>query len=505
MRREGPCLLAAGAVGRCRCDKLGAMADDHADESIDAWLAFADHGHGAGSGDGAGSWRHPIVYVAIALGVLVLIGLVALRPTGESREQAEAERSALGLPTDFFDADVTAVTVGPCDFFPEQSCTTVSFLLTEGPDEGRTYVQVFTTGGSTPEFTVGQRAVLSYREPNGRVTDVSSGPCDFDPEQVCTLVDVAITRGDLFGQTFTVAALPDGGTIRIGETVEVSFDDGGDAIGVVAASLDTQYQFADFARSRVLLIAFVVFAAAVIALGRWRGVAALAGLGATLIIVVVWLLPAILDGRNPALVALVGGSAVAFVALYMSHGISLMTTVALLGTLAALVLTTVLSALTVAAANLTGFATEESTLLTLFEGIDVRGLVLAGMVLGAAGALDDVTVTQSSAVWQLRSARPDVGFGPLWRAGLRIGQHHIGSTVNTLLLAYLGASLPLAVLFVLAEQSLGTVVNSEVVAIEVIRTLVGSIGLVAAVPFTTWLAARIAASTSTRADSASSQ
>jgi uncharacterized membrane protein len=169
------------------------------------------------------------------------------------------------------------------------------------------------------------------------------------------------------------------------------------------------------------------------------------------------------------------------------------------------VLTTLLSAVTVALADITGFATEESTLLTLFDGIDVRGLVLAGMVLGAAGALDDVTVTQSSAVWQLRAARPDAGFTPLWRAGLRIGQHHIGSTVNTLLLAYLGASLPLAVLFVIAQQSLGTVVNSEVVAVEVVRTLVGSIGLVAAVPFTTWLAATVAAQPAPMIDSPGTQ
>jgi uncharacterized membrane protein len=117
---------------------------------------------------------------------------------------------------------------------------------------------------------------------------------------------------------------------------------------------------------------------------------------------------------------------------------------------------------------------------------------LAGMVLGAAGALDDVAVTQASSVWQLKRSRPDAGFGPLWAGGLRIGQHHIGSTVNTLLLAYLGASLPLAILFTLADQSLGTVVNSEVVAVEIVRTLVGSIGLVAAVPLTTWLAATIA-------------
>ena len=143
-------------------------------------------------------------------------------------------------------------------------------------------------------------------------------------------------------------------------------------------------------------------------------------------------------------------------------------------------------------ANFTGLVTEESSLLTLFEGIDVRGLLLAGIVLGSAGAIDDVTVTQASAVWELRAANPSLGSGELFRRGLRVGRDHIASTVNTLLLAYAGASLPLLVLFVLSAQSLGTVANSEVVAVEIARTLVGSIGLVAAVPFTTWMAAHIA-------------
>lgn len=469
------------------------MAEDFDDRAMDEWIAFAGDGHDHDDGDdGPANWRHPIVILAAVLGVIVIVGLVVLRPTGDTRARAEAQSSVLGLPTDFFDATVAAVTVGPCDFFPEQTCATVSFAIDQGPDEGRTYVQVFTAGGSTPEFREGQAAVVSYRAPNGRVTAVARGPCDLDPDQECDRVTVTLVSGDLFGSDVTIAVVPGIDEFAVGDDVEVTFDESGEAIAVVPADLSSQYQFADFERTPVLVIAFVVFAIAVIALGRWRGVAALAGLGATLIIIVLWLLPAILDGRNPALVALVGASAVAFVALYLSHGLSLMTTVALIGTLGALLLTTVLSAITVEAANMTGFASEESTLLTLFDGIDVRGLVLAGMVLGAAGALDDVTVTQSSAIWQLRSVRPDASHGELWRAGLRIGQHHIGSTVNTLLLAYLGASLPLAVLFVIAEQSFGTVVNSEVVAVEVVRTLVGSIGLVAAVPLTTWLAARIA-------------
>lgn len=472
------------------------MDGEFDERSLDEWMAFSAEDDG--SGRQRSSWRHPVVLGAAVIGLLIVIGLIVLRPTGEARSQAEAQRSFLGLPTDFFDAEVTASTTGPCDFFAEQDCVTVSFLLLEGPDEGRTYIQTFSVASTTPSFTVGQKAVLSYRAPNGRVVGITQGPCEFAPDQTCDVIEVVITRGDLFGESVTIQTPAGFESLRTGEDVEVSFDESGEAISVVAADITTQYQFADFQRQGVLVVVFLFFAAAVIALGRWRGLAALAGLGASLLVVLGWLLPAILDGRSAVWVAFVGAAAVAFVAIYVSHGFSLMSTIALLGTIAALGLTTVLSAVTVVAAEFTGLATEEASLLTLFDGIDVRGLLLAGMVLGAAGALDDVTVTQSEAVWQLRRANPRATEKEIRQAGISIGQHHIGSTVNTLLLAYLGASLPLAVLFVLAEQSLGTVLNSEIVAVEVVRTLVGSIGLVAAVPVTTWLAARVATRTPVR-------
>lgn len=470
------------------------MDDSVADGAeIDAWLEFGPEPEGPRRNPW---WRrlvHPVVITAAVAALLVIVGLVVLAPAGGVRDRAVAAMSVIGAPTDFFDAVITEVSTGACPFDPDAECAAVVFEIEQGPDAGRSYRQTFPVGGSTPQFDVGRRVVLSYRAPNARVDDISVDECDFDPTQTCDIVTVTVTDGDLVGEVFSVSSFPGFEEFSVGAEVEVTFDDLGDAIAVVGSDLASRYQFSDFERSRVLLISFLVFAVAVIALGRWRGVAALAGLGATLVIIMVWLLPAILDGRNPVLVALVGASAVAFVALYVSHGFSLMTTVALVGTLGALVLTTVLSWVAVEAAQFTGLAAEESTLLSLFDGLDIRGLVLAGMVLGAAGALDDVTVTQASAVWQLRRSNESASFSDLWNGGIRIGQHHIGSTVNTLLLAYLGASLPLVVLFVLAEQSLGSVVNSEVVAVEVIRTLVGSIGLVAAVPLTTWLAARVVA------------
>jgi uncharacterized membrane protein len=143
----------------------------------------------------------------------------------------------------------------------------------------------------------------------------------------------------------------------------------------------------------------------------------------------------------------------------------------------------------VGAARFSGLTVEEAFIITIAGHFDLSGLILAGIVLGALGAIDDITVTQASTVWELHAVRPDLGKAGLVRSGLKVGRDHVASTVNTLLLAYAGAAMPLLLFFVLAGQSIGTVLNGEIVAVEVVRTLVGSIGLVAAVPITTWLAA----------------
>jgi uncharacterized membrane protein len=259
------------------------------------------------------------------------------------------------------------------------------------------------------------------------------------------------------------------------------------------ADRDFQYTFADRQRRQPLVLLAVLFAAAVILLGRLRGFFALIGLAASIAVLLVFILPALLEGTSPVLVAVVGSSSIAYLALFLAHGFRTITLVALLGTLIALALTIALASIFTELTQLSGFASEDAVLVNVAKsGLDVRGLVLAGMVIGALGALDDMTVTQASAVGELRQADPSMTRRGLMRVGLRIGRDHVGSTVNTLALAYAGAALPLLILFVLTSQALGTVANSEVVATEIVRTLVGSIGLVAAVPVTTWLAALVA-------------
>lgn len=255
---------------------------------------------------------------------------------------------------------------------------------------------------------------------------------------------------------------------------------------------ELQYSFLDPDRRSTLVYLVILFAAAVIVLGGIRGFAALIGLGTTVFILLGFILPGVLEGRDPLTVALVGASAIAFLALYLSHGFTSRTTVALLGTIGGLACVALLAVAFMALADITGFGSEEAFIVSaLGSSIDLKGVVLGGIVIGALGAIDDMTVTQASAVWELRAADPRISRRALMRSGMRIGRDHVASTVNTLVLAYAGASMPLLILFVLSEQSLGTVANSETLATEIVRTLVGSIGLVASVPITTWLAVHI--------------
>jgi uncharacterized membrane protein len=252
------------------------------------------------------------------------------------------------------------------------------------------------------------------------------------------------------------------------------------------------YGFYDFERSNPLVLLALAFAVVVVVVGRWRGAGALVGLGITWLVMVRFILPAILEGRDPVSVSLVGAALIVLVVLFVAHGVNARTATAVLGTLASLALVEVIAQIEVHAAALSGLATEESQYLQNVVGdVRIQGLLLGGVVIGALGVLNDITVTQASAVWEIHDADPARGFGGLYRSGMRIGRDHIASTVYTLVLAYAGAALPTLLLFTLAGQRLGQLVTSEQIAEEVVRTLVGSIGLVLAVPLTTALAALV--------------
>lgn len=206
------------------------------------------------------------------------------------------------------------------------------------------------------------------------------------------------------------------------------------------------------------------------------------------------MLPALLAGESPTWVTLVGSAAIMFVALYVAHGFSVRTTTALIGTLFGLALVAVLGAVAVAVAHLTGFSSDETRQLLQFDpGLDFSGLVLAGVVVAGLGVLNDVTVTQASAVWELSDASPQLGWRGLFTRGMAIGRDHIASTIYTIVVAYAGAALPLLLLFEIYRQPVSTVLTGMAVAEELLRVLVGAIALVLAVPVTTAVGAILAA------------
>ena len=236
----------------------------------------------------------------------------------------------------------------------------------------------------------------------------------------------------------------------------------------------------------------LLFIALVIAFGRRRGALSLLGLGASLLVVIFFIVPAILDGASPLAVALVGSMAVMLLTISLAHGLGPKSVAAMLGTSLSLVLVALLGLLFTELTHLTGLAADEFALVQLGSEISFKGLLLAGMLIGALGVLDDVTVTQASTVMALRSANLSLRFGTLYRRAIEVGRDHVSATVNTLVLAYVGTSLPVLLIFGSGGLGFFDAVNFELVAQEVVGTLVGSIGLIAAVPITTALAAVLA-------------
>jgi uncharacterized membrane protein len=344
------------------------------------------------------------------------------------------------------------------------------------------------------ELQVDRQALEFGDRFDATVTEAAVGPCSYDETVECNTVRFRLTEGPSSG---TIGRLE---ASRAADTTAASLE-AGDKIVVndVGPDVDAnaRFSFADMQRNSSLLLLGALFAGAVIALGRLRGLLALGGIAATLAILVVYVFPALLHGSPPIGVAVSGSALMAYVVLYLAHGINGRTTVALIGTVASLGLTALLAVAFAGFASLSGLASEESvTLLAFAPQMDFRGLLVAAAIIGALGVLDDVTVTQVAAVWELHASDPGTPARGLYAAASRIGRDHIASTVNTLVLAYSAAALPLLLLYTQSGLAFGEVLTNETVAVEIVQTLVGSIGLVASVPITTALACWVV----TRAD-----
>lgn len=251
------------------------------------------------------------------------------------------------------------------------------------------------------------------------------------------------------------------------------------------------FYITDYIRRDALIFLFIVFALLSIVIGGLWGASSLIGMAYSFLIIFKFILPQILKGTDPIMVAIFGAALIIPVTFYLSHGFHKKTHVAIIGTLLTLITTGILASFFVEITKLTGFASEEAGFLQAETGtlVNMKGLLLAGIIIASLGILDDITISQASVVQELKNANEKLRFRDLASRAMKVGRDHIASLVNTLVLVYAGSALPLLLLFINNPTPFGQVINHEIIADEIVRTLVGSIGLILAVPITTLLAA----------------
>ncbi|MDQ3707817.1 MAG: YibE/F family protein [Actinomycetota bacterium] len=309
----------------------------------------------------------------------------------------------------------------------------------------------------------------------------------------CRELTIELTEGSQRGSRSALTVGDFGPAPELGEGAKVRVVKNRVPPGADAAVIDP-YALVEVDRRMPMLWLVLAFGALVVVFGRARGALALVGLSASLLIVVKFVVPALVEAESPVAVATVGSLAVMLLTIVLAHGVGPKSVAAILGTAASLAATILLAVTFTKLAYLTGFSSEEANLLQANDAdLSLEGLVLAGMVIGALGVLDDVTVSQASTVMALRRADPTQHAGDLYRGALAVGRDHVAATVNTLVLAYVGASLPILLVFGVGGTQFVDAISREAIAEQLVAMLVGSIGLILAVPVTTWLAAVLAA------------
>ncbi|GAA3532634.1 hypothetical protein AFL01nite_19390 [Aeromicrobium flavum] len=303
-------------------------------------------------------------------------------------------------------------------------------------------------------------------------------------EGMCAQVSAETAQGDPASFTLDPTRYVGGG-MSTGDEIRLS--------AITPEGQATSYEFYDYQRRPQLAIIALVFAVLVIAVGRWRGAFALLGIGITLLVLLRFVLPALLSDQPPIAVAVAGSTVIMLAVLYLAHGVSIRTTSALFGTLFGITFTAAVGAASTDWAHLTGVGSEDDhLLLATAPQMSLSGVVAASMVIAGLGVLNDVTVTQASAVWEMRALKPTAGRPELFVSAMRIGRDHIASSVYTLVFAYAGTAMTTLLLISAYQRPLLEVAVTEQIAQEVIRTLVGAIGLVLAVPITTAIAVWLA-------------
>lgn len=252
------------------------------------------------------------------------------------------------------------------------------------------------------------------------------------------------------------------------------------------------YLIGDDYRVNALWIAFGIFVALLLIFAGLKGITSLIGLIFSILILTCFTIPQIVAGQSPLLISIISAFAIAFISIYLSHGFKQRTTIAVISTCITITIAIGMAYLFTSMTKLSGMGSEEAFQLSVWgplSSIDFRGLLLGGIIIGALGVLDDVTTTQAATIDEISKANKSLPYKELYKRGLSVGREHITSLVNTLALAYVGVSLPLLLIFIANPRPLWVIINSQMISEEIIRTLVGSIALVLAVPITTVMAA----------------
>lgn len=306
-----------------------------------------------------------------------------------------------------------------------------------------------------------------------------------ESKQLYQKLKITITRGDIKDREIIVenGLIPSAQVIKynVGEELMISVQK--DSEG------QDMYYIIDYVRTKALTLLFLLFVGVAVLIGSKKGLYSLVAMVLSFFIIVTFVLPQIQQGRNPILIAILASALMVPLTFYLSHGLNKKTTISVIATFITLIITGIFATIFVNRTYLTGATSEEALFLqTPTTHYNLKGLLLAGIIIGTLGIMDDITVSQTTVVFQLNDLRKDLSISELFKRSLQIGRDHISSMINTLILVYVGASLPLLLLFMNNPRPFGEIINLEIIAVEIVQTLVGSIGLILAVPITTYLA-----------------
>ncbi len=321
-----------------------------------------------------------------------------------------------------------------------------------------------------------------------RITSKQEVPCAYDDESACFNFALTLQEGELADEVIEVLGV-------VGFRGELSYADYqvGDDVFVLEHFFGDEggYDIVGPVRENAIIFLVGLFIVCVIAIGRWQGVGSIIGLVISIFTLFAITIPMIIDGWNPILAGFIGALLILIGSIYFSHGFNPKTTIALLSTVIGLAFVAILALVFVYLAKLTGLGDDNSIFLIQEIGgsVDLRGVLFSSFLIAGIGIIDDITVNQVAALVQIHKANPKLSQHQLYTRSMELGRDHVSSMVNTLFIAYASASMPLAMLWQIRNVSISEILNSNVFAEEIVRTIIGSLGLVLIVPIVSYVAA----------------